>query len=419
MTKKLSVTKSSNIGGSVSICGAKNAALPILFASLLNTEKMIVSNIPKLSDIDNTIKILEHFGTKVKWLDNKTLEVNPGEPKSLTAPREIVSTMRASILSVPAILSKHKKIIFNPPGGCQIGERPIDLHIKALEALGAEIKIVDDNLHLEAPELKGCDFEFSTVSVGATETMLIAASFAIGTTKISNAAKEPEVIDLINFLNKMGANIEGAGTSTIIVHGANKKQKIEQYSVIADRIEAISYAILGLFSAEGITINNINKSYMENTLDVLAKIGAKITYHNEESITIKKGKINAYNLETKPYPDFPTDAQPQFMLVLNFADDVSMVKENIFENRFMHVDELNKMGANIEKLDKNTAKINPIQDLQGTDVYATDLRAGFALIIAGILANGETIIHNVYHIERGYSNFIEKLLNCGINIKYI
>ncbi len=419
MTKKLLITKSNNIGGSVSICGAKNSALPILFASLLNTEEMIVTNIPKLSDIDNTITMLKHFGSKVQWLDEKTLKIIPGTPKDFTAPREIVSTMRASILSVPAILSKHKKIIFSPPGGCQIGTRPIDLHIKALEALGAKIEIIDDSLHLEATELKACDFEFPMVSVGATETMLIAASFAKGTTKIKNAAKEPEIIDLINFLNKMGANIEGAGTSVITVHGSSKKKQIEKHYVIADRIEAVSYAVLGLFSSEGITLTNINKEYMQNTLDVLEKIGANITYNSKESITIKKGKINAYNLETNPYPAFPTDAQPQFMLALNFANDISVVRENIFENRFMHVNELNKMGANIKKLDKNTAEINPVQTLQGTNVNATDLRAGFALIIAGALADKTTTIHNVYHIERGYSNFIEKLSKCGINIRYI
>ena len=424
---KIKIIGGNQLNGKIYISGAKNAALPLVCASLLTEDEVILKNVPQLSDITFLNKLLEYMGNKVTkdiYEENgysaQRFIYKADEIKEFIAPYDFVRKMRASYYVLGPLLTRFKHVEFSLPGGCAIGARPIDIHLSSLEQMGANIEIKNGYIIADAPNgLSGAHIIFSKASVGATCNILMAATLAKGITKIENAAKEPEITDLIDLLTKMGAKIQGRGTSILTIEGVEKLNGAK-HSVVADRIEAGSYAIAGAITKGRIELINANAEHLQQPLRVLEKMGVNIEVL-ENSIVIdgRNKTITGDDIYTDYYPGFPTDLQAQFMALMCVANGASLVTESIWENRFMHVPELCRMGANINIHGHASAIVRGVEKLSGAPVMATDLRASFALILAGLVADGETIVNRVYHLDRGYEKLEEKLKAVGANIERI
>lgn len=404
--------------GDVTISGAKNAALPIIFATILTDEPVVLHNVPNLKDVDTSFKLLEIFGKKVNKLNESSYEIL-GSVSNYIAPYDLVKTMRASILALGPLSAKMRAADVSLPGGCAIGARPVNLHIDGLTQMGAQINIDKGYIKSRAPEgLKGNFINLDIISVTGSENLIAAATLAHGETVIQNVAKEPEVQDLIFFLNSMGAKIEGAGTSEVKISGVEKLHGTE-YSIQPDRIETGTFLVAAVVSHGCITCYKTEPKNMFSVIAKLEECGAKVEYGEDWiKLDMRDRVIKPVNITTAPYPAFPTDMQAQFTLLNAVAQGTGVVTETIFENRFMHVPELNRMGANIE-LQGNSAICGDCEELCGAEVMATDLRASASLVIAGLIAKGETIVDRIYHMDRGYENIELKFRGLGGNIERI
>ena len=413
---KLSITGNGPLQGEIRISGAKNAALPILAATLLSPEPVSLSNLPHLRDITTTLELLGQLGTRIELNETMELTADNSQIHSTCATYELVKTMRASILVLGPLLARFGEADVSLPGGCAIGSRPVNLHIQGLRAMGADIDIRDGYIRARAKRLKGARIFFDMVSVTGTENLLMAASLADGITTLENAAREPEVVDLANFLNAMGARISGAGSDTIHVEGV-EQLGAASHSIIPDRVESGTFLVAAAATGGKIRLTKTDASLLEAVLDKLHEAGAALASDNDWIEIDMRGERPApVNILTAPYPAFPTDMQAQFVAINALADGTATVKETIFENRFMHVQELQRMGAAIE-LQGNTAIVRGIEKLHGAPVMATDLRASASLVIAGLAAEGETIIDRIYHLDRGYECIEEKLAQLGASIR--
>lgn len=417
---KLKITGGTVLNGEIRISGAKNSALPILACTLLGDTPSVISNLPHLHDITTMIELFGCMGIQPTIDEKLTLEIDASSIKTLVAPYELVKTMRASILVLGPMLARFGKAEVALPGGCAIGSRPVDLHVRGLEAMGAIIKIENGYIKAENPAagLHGATFMFDTVSVTGTENLIMAAALAKGKTVLQNAAKEPEVIDLANMINQMGGHVSGAGTDTITIEGVERLQGTE-FRVMPDRIETGTYLVAAAISGGKVKLKDTDSHILESVLIKLQEAGALIDVGNDWiSLDMKGNRPKAVNLRTAPYPAFPTDMQAQFIALNTIAEGTGVVTETIFENRFMHVYELNRMGANI-LIDGNTAIVKGVDRLIGAPVMATDLRASASLVLAGLVAEGETLIDRIYHIDRGYECIEEKLQLLGAKIKRV
>ncbi len=414
--ERIIVRKSLGLNGNIRVDGSKNAILPILAATLLTDEDCIIHDVPCLQDVQVMCKLLEALGAKVEKIDTNSLKITAKNITTCEAPYELISKMRASFLVMGPLLARCNSAKVYMPGGCAIGTRPIDLHLKGFKYLGAEVKSESGYVNATSEKLVGSDIYLDFPSVGATENIIMAASLASGDTILENAAEEPEIVDLANFLNSMGANIIGAGTKTIRIKGVKKLHKTE-HTIIPDRIEAGTYMVLAAATGGNVRIENVVSSHLQPVIAKLREAGATIEEYDDKIAVISNGNIKPVDIKTLPYPGFPTDMQAQFMAMLAIAEGTSIIHETIFENRFMHASELSRMGADV-KIEGSSAILKGSSKLSGAKVKATDLRAGAALIIEGLLAEGETEISDVYHIKRGYANIIEKLQNIGANIHY-
>ena len=418
--QKLIIKGRRQLIGKISVSGSKNATLPILAASILSNQT-IIKNVPLVKDIFTMVELLNFIGLKTKIIGKKnTIEIKNKEKNIKTlAPYKLVKTMRAGVLVLGSLLTKYGKAKVSLPGGCAIGTRPVDLHLFALKKLGAKIKIKDGYIFAEAKKgLKGARIKFPSVSVGATENALLAAFKAKGRTTLKNCAVEPEIKDLIKFLKKLGASINLKGRTISILKSKFKSSKIV-HQVIFDRIELGTYMIASaLLAKKKLIIDKIDPKVIKSEIDVLKKIGVRIIQKKKSIIINKAKKLKKINIITKPYPGFPTDLQAQLMVLLTQANGISKIKENIFENRFMHVPELKRMGAQIEIKDK-TAIIRGPTKLTGAEVMATDLRASVSLVLAGLIAENRTIVNRIYHLDRGYEYLENKLKNCKAEIKRV
>ncbi len=414
--QKLRITGGVPLTGSIPISGAKNAALPLMCASLLTDEALTLSNVPDLADIKTMRSLLEQHGVTIAISGNK-YALNASGVHNLTAPYELVRTMRASVLVLGPLLARHGAAKVSLPGGCAIGTRPIDLHLKALEAMGAEIELKDGYVHAKTSgRLKGAQVQFDVVSVTGTENALMAAALAEGETVISNAAREPEVCDLAHCLSKMGARIEGIGTGRIIVEGVERLYGAS-HTVIADRIEAGSYAAAAAITGGEVELLGVEASLMQAMIEKFVEAGVEITPTARGlRVARKYSRVEGTDIMTQPFPGFPTDMQAQVMALLTTANGASMLTETIFENRYMHVPELMRMGARIT-LHGSSAMVRGVESLSGAEVMATDLRASMSLVIAALAAKGDTTIHRVYHLDRGYEKLEEKLRACGAKVE--
>jgi UDP-N-acetylglucosamine 1-carboxyvinyltransferase len=418
---KLLIQGQKRLNGEVTISGAKNAALPILTASILTDGKLTLTNVPRLNDILTTQKLLKVLGVEVESHQDEFI-LSAHSIKSFDAPYDLVKTMRASILVLGPLLARFGQATVSLPGGCAIGSRPVNLHIKGLQAMGAKIEInhgyIDaSTMHLPRKKLQGAHIYMDQVTVTGTENLMMAATLAEGETILENAAKEPEVVDLGECLIKMGAKIAGLGTDKIIIKGSDGLKGTD-YSIMFDRIEAGTFLVAGALLADELKCSGADASKLDFVVQKLIDAGANIE-HDANSITVKNGgNLKGVNVVTAPYPAFPTDMQAQFMTMNAVADGVSEITETIFENRFMHVQELQRMGAMID-IKHNTAIIRGIKKLEGANVMATDLRASASLVIAGLIAQGDTLIDRIYHLDRGYENLEEKLSQVGAAIKRV
>ena len=415
--QKLIIKGNRELSGKISISGSKNATLPILAASILSNQ-VIIKNVPLVKDIFTMVELLNFIGLKTKIIKKKnTIEIkNKKKNINTLAPYKLVKTMRAGVLVLGSLLTKYRKAKVSLPGGCAIGSRPVDLHLFALKKLGAKIKIKDGYILAKAKNgLRGAKIKFPSISVGATENALLAAFKAKGKTVLKNCAIEPEVKDLIKFLKKLGADISLNGRTISISESKNKNSKIIHH-VIFDRIELGTYMIASaLLAKKNLIIDKIDPKIIKNELNVLQKIGVQIKQKKNYIIINKAKRIKKINITTKPYPGFPTDLQAQLMVLLTQANGISRIKEDIFENRFMHVPELKRMGAHIEIKDK-TAIIKGPTKLTGAEVMATDLRASVSLVLAGLIAENRTVINRIYHLDRGYEHLENKLKNCKAKV---
>ena len=416
---KFKIIGKSRIAGEVTISGSKNAALPLLAAMLLPNDETILHNVPTLKDTETLIKLIAGTGVNIKKEGNTVI----ADSRTVTdyyAPYDLVRTMRASILVLGPLLARFGEAEVSLPGGCAIGSRPVDQHLKAMEALGAIITVENGYVKAKAPaggKLIGCDFTFDMVTVGGTENVIMAASLAKGVTRLENCACEPEVVDLANMLVAMGAKIEGIGTPTMVIEGVDSLHGCE-YSVIADRIETGSYLAGALMSEGDVLTKNTSAEFLHPVLKKFEAMGATITTGDDWIRAVMKGRPKAVDIRTQVHPGFPTDMQAQLMAVCCLADGTSTIIENIFENRFMHVPELQRLGANI-KVDGHTAIVVGVDTFTPAPVMATDLRASMSLVMAAACAEGESIIDRIYHIDRGYDDVEHKLRALGVNIERI
>lgn len=414
--EKILVRKSSKLHGTVRVDGSKNSILPILAATLLCEEECIIHDIPNLQDVKIMCSLLEALGARVEKIGDDTLKISAENIRTCEAPYELTSKMRASFLVMGPLLTRYKNAKVYMPGGCAIGTRPIDLHLKGFKHLGSEVKSQSGYVNAAAEKLEGRDIYLDFPSVGATENIMMAATLARGETILENAAEEPEIVDLANFINSMGGNIVGAGTKTIRIKGVERLHKTE-HTVIPDRIEAGTYMVAAAAAGGDVMIENVVPSHLQPIIAKLRETGASIEEYDDKIRVVAGDTIKPVDIKTLPYPGFPTDMQAQFMAMLSKADGTSIINETIFENRFMHVNEMARMGLNA-KVEGSSAILIGNSRLTGAKVRATDLRAGAALIIAGLLAEGETEISEVYHIKRGYSNIVNKLQSLGADIRY-
>jgi len=415
---KLKIFGGSKLNGEVRISGSKNSSLPILFASILASDEIHIKNTPHLSDVSTTLRLLMEMGSEFMLESDNSIVINSSSLKNLEAKYDLVKTMRASILALGPTLAKYGKAKVSLPGGCAIGSRPVNLHLKALEELGAKIEVKAGYIYAEAKELIGTKIYFDQRSVTATENILMAATLAKGNTTIYNAAQEPEVSDLINCLNAMGAKITGFGTSTLEIEGVDDLSGVS-YSVCPDRIEAGTYLLAGAITRGKITVKNVKPESMRSTIGKLIETGAHIS-STSDSITLdmKDERPKAVDIKTGAYPNFPTDMQAQFTALNAVASGSSIITETIFENRFMHIPELIRMGADLN-LDGHTVFCKGVKYLNGANLMATDLRASASLVLAGLVAEGKTVIDRVYHLDRGYETIEEKLKILGANIERV
>lgn len=416
---KILVRKSAPLEGTVKIDGAKNAALPIIAASLLGTEPIVLEDVPNLVDVKIILKVLESLGAKVEFLSENRVSIDSSNINSFVTDRSLMEKMRASFLVMGPLLARFGRADAFLPGGCAIGSRPIDLHLKGFKILGALIEEEPDKVSARCEKLYGDTIYLDFPSVGATQNIMMAATLARGETIIENAAMEPEIVDLGNFLNKMGAKISGAGTSTIRIIGVEKLGGTV-HTIIPDRIEAATFMLAAAITGGKVVVQNCISNHIKPVIAKLKETGAYVVVNEDEDSIFVKGsdKIKGTDIKTLPYPGFPTDVQAQFMAYLCVCEDQAKVTETVFENRFMHVDELNKMGAIIATSGKE-ARIAGVRKLVGAEVNATDLRAGAALVLAGLVAEGTTTIGNIYHIDRGYNDFVGKMKSLGANIERI
>lgn len=417
--EKLIVKGGNRLVGAVKTSGAKNAVLPIIAASILGTTPSHLDEVPMLEDVHTISEVLKCLGLAVECSPEKNvLDIDSTEITSYEAPYELVRTMRASFLVMGPLLARIGKARISMPGGCAIGARPIDIHLKGFEALGVKIEQGHGYIEASAPEgLKGTSIYFDFPSVGATENIMMAASLAEGTTILENAAEEPEIVDLANYLNKMGAKIRGAGTDTIRIEGVDKLHGAD-YTIIPDRIEAGTYMIAAAMTGGDIVVENVLPEHQKPLIAKLREAGAVVEEDIDKVRVIGKNPLKAVSIKTLPYPGFPTDMQAQMMAMMVIAEGRSKVTETVFENRFMHVIELNRMGAQISTEGRSAVIDGPCK-LTGCDVRATDLRAGAAMILAGLVAEGTTRIGDLHHIDRGYENIVAKLKNLGADIERV
>ena len=417
--EKLIVKGGNRLVGAVKTSGAKNAVLPIIAASILGTTPSHLDEVPMLEDVHTISEVLKCLGLAVECSPEKNvLDIDSTEITSYEAPYELVRTMRASFLVMGPLLARIGKARISMPGGCAIGARPIDIHLKGFEALGVKIEQGHGYIEASAPEgLKGTSIYFDFPSVGATENIMMAASLAEGTTILENAAEEPEIVDLANYLNKMGAKIRGAGTDTIRIEGVDKLHGAD-YTIIPDRIEAGTYMIAAAMTGGDIVVDNVLPEHQKPLIAKLREAGAVVEEDIDKVRVIGKNPLKAVSIKTLPYPGFPTDMQAQMMAMMVIAEGRSKVTETVFENRFMHVVELNRMGAQISTEGRSAVIDGPCK-LTGCDVRATDLRAGAAMILAGLVAEGTTRIGDLHHIDRGYENIVAKLKNLGADIERV
>ena len=417
--EKLIVKGGNRLVGAVKTSGAKNAVLPIIAASILGTTPSHLDEVPMLEDVHTISEVLKCLGLAVECSPEKNvLDIDSTEITSYEAPYELVRTMRASFLVMGPLLARIGKARISMPGGCAIGARPIDIHLKGFEALGVKIEQGHGYIEASAPEgLKGTSIYFDFLSVGATENIMMAASLAEGTTILENAAEEPEIVDLANYLNKMGAKIRGAGTDTIRIEGVEKLHGAD-YTIIPDRIEAGTYMIAAAMTGGDIVVENVLPEHQKPLIAKLREAGAVVEEDIDKVRVIGKNQLKAVSIKTLPYPGFPTDMQAQMMAMMVIAEGRSKVTETVFENRFMHVVELNRMGAQISTEGRSAVIDGPCK-LTGCDVRATDLRAGAAMILAGLVAEGTTRIGDLHHIDRGYENIVAKLKNLGADIERV
>jgi UDP-N-acetylglucosamine 1-carboxyvinyltransferase len=417
---KLLVRGGQALNGEIRVSGAKNAALPALIASLLADSPVQIGNIPHLQDITTTLKLLQHLGASIKVDEKLSIEVDASELTVLRAPYELVRTMRASILVLGPLLARFGEAEVSLPGGCAIGSRPVNLHIRGLEKMGAEVDISGGYIKARVPggRLKGARIFFDTSTVTGTENLMMAATLAEGVTVLENAAREPEVVDLAECLASMGAKIEGAGSDVIRIQGVRRLGGAT-HSVIPDRIEAATYLVAAAATQGRIRIRGIKAFLLDAVLQKLREAGANVdVFENDLELNMAKRRIQAVDIKTAPFPAFPTDMQAQFVLLNSIAKGSATITETVFDNRFMHVQELQRMGAEIEVLG-NSVFVRGVSQLSGAQVMATDLRASACLVLAGLVAEGETVIDRIYHIDRGYESIEEKLAQCGAHIRRI
>ncbi|HUU50195.1 MAG TPA: UDP-N-acetylglucosamine 1-carboxyvinyltransferase [Nitrospinota bacterium] len=406
-----------SLQGSIEISGAKNSALPIIAASILTKEKCFLENVPKLIDVKTIFKLLEVLGAKIADNNKGKFTIDPSEINNIEAPYDLVKTMRASVLVLGPLVARLGRARVSLPGGCAIGARPIDLHLKGLEALGSKIKIEHGYVNISAPKLKGAHIYLDLPTVTGTENILMAASMAEGQTVIENAACEPEVEGLANLLNSMGAKITGAGTDTIKIQGVKSLHSFK-HSIIPDRIETGTFMIAAAITGGEVLIKNCIPKHVLSLILKLKDTGADVV-EGDSWIKVRRNKeIKAVDVKTAPYPGFPTDMQAQIMSLLSIANGISVISETVFENRFMHIAELKRMGADIS-IEGNSAIIKGVKKLTGAPLMATDLRASACLILAGLVAEGTTTISRIYHIDRGYERIENKLKSLGANIERI
>lgn len=413
---KIIVKKSEPLRGTVKIDGAKNAVLPIIAATLLAEGKSVLKGVPNLRDVHVISDLLRHLGAEVTY-EGTTLTVDASNITTCEAPYELVRKMRASFLVMGPLLARFNHTKISMPGGCAIGTRPIDLHLKGFKALGAEVEIDHGFVEAKTDKLKGNKLYLDFPSVGATENIMMAAALAEGTTIIENAAEEPEIVDLANFLNEMGADVKGAGTNTIRIKGVESLKGAE-HTVIPDRIEAATYMVAAAMTKGDITVENVLMEHLKPIVAKLRESGCQVIEMDNAVRVIGPEVLKPIDIKTLPHPGFPTDVQAQFMAMLTVANGTAVVIETVFENRFMHVAEFNRMGADI-KIEGRSAIVNGVDKLYGAKVNATDLRAGAALILCGLIAEGETQIGEIYHIQRGYVDIDKKIRALGGNIEIV
>jgi len=413
--EKLLINGGSTLKGEINCSGAKNAALPMIAATILSDENIVLKNLPYLQDITTMFELLGSMGADILLNENMDFTISTSPLKEKEARYELVKTMRASILVLGPLVAKYGEAKIALPGGCAIGSRPVNYHLDALEQLGATITLKNGYIEANAKKLVGSQIKFDGITVTGTENIMMAACLAEGTTVLTNVAKEPEIIDLAEFLNQMGAKISGAGTDKITIEGVDKLHGTE-HIIPADRIEAGTYLVAAAVTKGEIVINGINPKRLIKVLDKLNETGAIIeTTKNSISLSMSRDKPKPVDITTAPFPEFPTDMQAQFSVINSIADGISNIYETVFENRFMHVQELNRMGSNIQ-INGNQAIIEGVDSLYGAEVMATDLRASASLILAGLCAKGETKVDRIYHIDRGYERIEEKLNYLGANI---
>ena len=413
--EKLLIKGGSSLSGKISCSGAKNAALPMIASTILSNEKVVLKNLPYLQDITTMFELLGSMGAEILLDENMDFTISSFNLNDIQARYELVKTMRASILVLGPLVAKYGKARIALPGGCAIGSRPVNYHLDALKQLGAEIKLKNGYIEASAEKLIGSNIRFDGITVTGTENIMMAATLAQGETILTNVAKEPEIIDLADMLNSMGANIKGAGTDQIKIKGVSELSGTT-FKIPADRIEAGTYLVAAAVTQGNITIDSINPNRLMKVINMIERSGSKISFDdNSISISMNKDRPDPVDITTAPFPEFPTDMQAQFSVINAISKGVSNIYETVFENRFMHILELNRMGCDIE-VKGNHAIINGVESIYGAEVMATDLRASASLILAGLCAKGETVVDRIYHIDRGYERIEEKLNYLGANI---
>jgi UDP-N-acetylglucosamine 1-carboxyvinyltransferase len=406
------------LSGTINVSGAKNAALPVLAGTLLASEPVVVRNVPQLKDVATTITLLQSMGVQVTFDDKLNVEVDAREVGNRLAPYELVKTMRASILVLGPLVARFGAADVSLPGGCAIGARPVNLHVHGLEAMGAKVIVEDGYIRARSDRLRGAHIVFDTVTVTGTENLMMAATLAEGETVLENAAREPEVIDVADFLNAMGAKIRGAGTSTIRIEGVESLGGTD-HTVLPDRIEAGTYLVGAAMTGGSVRLNNAAPDHLEAVIAKLQEAGARLELGDDYvALDMAGRRPQAVDIRTSPYPGFPTDMQAQFCAMNAMSEGVGTIKETIFENRFQHVLELQRMGADIQ-IESNTAVCRGVDRLKAAPVMATDLRASAGLVLAGLAAEGETLVDRIYHVDRGYERIEEKLRQLGADIRRV